>query len=200
MTPLMLLRGMEAGSLGGEGRRQEWRGLEEVSRTLVAAVIAAEDAHFCSHDGFDWEAIERAYQRNQEGQRLRGGSTISQQTAKNVFLWPERSWLRKGLEAWLTLLIEAFWPKWRILEVYLNVVEWADGVYGAEAAARHHFGKSAANLNRSEAARLALVLPAPRRWNPARPPTSTLLRRRLSTILEGIAAVQEQGLDRCAIK
>jgi monofunctional glycosyltransferase len=163
-TPLMLLRLLE-----GSGIDKSWRGLDEISPNLVRAAMAAEDAKFCSHAGFDWQAIEADWRRNQRGGQLLGASTISMQTAKNVFLWPDRSWPRKGLEVYFTALIELAWSKQRIMEVYLNVVEWAPGVYGAEAAARFHFGKPAAALSAEEAARLAAVLPNPRRWSASRP-------------------------------
>ena len=153
----------------GEGLDYQWRGLKQISPHLVDAAIAAEDARFCSHHGFDMEAIQKALDHNAEGGRIRGGSTISQQTAKNVFLWPGRDWIRKGLEAGYTVLIEAVWSKRRIMEVYLNVVEWAPGVYGAQAASRHWFGKDARDLSPREAARLAAILPAPRRYQAAAP-------------------------------
>ena len=141
-TPLMLLRAAQ-----GYGMTKTWRPLDEISPNLVRAVIAGEDARFCQHHGFDWEAIEAAWERYERGGgRLVGASTISMQTAKNLFLWPGRDWLRKGLEAWFTAWIELFWSKRRIIEVYLNVVEWGPGIYGAEAAARHYFGKPAASL------------------------------------------------------
>ena len=153
----------------GEGLDYQWRGLNRISPNLVNAAIAAEDARFCSHHGFDMDAIQKALDHNAEGGRLRGGSTISQQTAKNVFLWPGRDWVRKGLEAGYTVLIEGVWGKRRIMEVYLNVVEWAPGVYGAQAASRHWFGKDARDLSPREAARLAAILPAPRRYEAAAP-------------------------------
>ena len=130
-TPLMLIRAAD-----GAEMRHDWAPIERIAPTLARAVIASEDTKFCGHGGFDWQAIEGAFEENEEGRRLLGGSTISQQTAKNAFLWPGRTWTRKGLEAGFTLLIETLWPKRRIMEVYLNIVEWADGVYGAEAAAR----------------------------------------------------------------
>jgi monofunctional biosynthetic peptidoglycan transglycosylase len=163
-TPLMLLR-----LLDGAGIHKSWRPLEEISPNLVRAAMAAEDAKFCTHDGFDWAAIQADWQRNQRGGQLLGASTISMQTAKNLFLWPGRSWPRKGLEVYFTLLIELAWPKRRIMELYLNVVEWAPGIYGAEAAAHYHFKKPAAALSSEEAARLAAVLPNPRRWSASRP-------------------------------
>ena len=141
-----------------------WVPLEEISPSLGVAVIAAEDQTFTEHFGFDWQAIEKAVQHNEHSRRKRGASTVSQQTAKNLFLWNSRSWTRKGLEAWFTLLIEVGWSKKRILEVYLNIVEFGDGVYGAEAAARTYFGKPAKRLTPSEAALLAAVLPNPRKF------------------------------------
>ena len=146
-----------------------WRGQARISRNLPVAVIASEDQRFAEHHGFDLEAIEKARRNNARGGRLRGASTISQQVAKNLFLWSGRSWLRKGLEAWYTVLIETLWPKSRILEVYANIAEFSDGVYGAEAAARRFFGKPASALSPAESARLAAVLPSPRRYNAARP-------------------------------
>ena len=145
--------------------RQQWVPYERISIHLKRAVVAAEDDRFLDHDGFDWEGIERALERNaEEGRVTAGGSTISQQLAKNLFLSSSRSWLRKGQEAAITLMIEATWDKRRILEVYLNVAEWGNGVFGAEAAARHYFGRPAASLGPAEAARLAVMLPNPRRY------------------------------------
>jgi len=163
---LMVQRRMEAWS-GGKPyvARHRWVPLEDISPSLGAAVIAAEDQNFTEHFGFDWQAIEKAVQHNEHSRRKRGASTVSQQTAKNLFLWSSRSWTRKGLEAWFTLLIEVGWSKKRILEVYLNIVEFGDGVYGAEAAARTFFGKSAKRLTPSEAALLAAVLPNPHRFH-----------------------------------
>ena len=146
-----------------------WRGQARISRNLPIALVAAEDQMFPDHRGFDFKAIDRALRHNQGGRRIRGASTISQQVAKNLFLWSGRSWLRKGLEAWYTVLIETLWPKSRILEVYANIAEFSDGVYGAEAAARRLFGKPASALSPAESARLAAVLPSPRRYNAARP-------------------------------
>jgi len=145
--------------------RQQWVPYERISIHLKRAVVAAEDDRFLDHDGFDWEGIERALERNaEEGRVTAGGSTISQQLAKNLFLSSSRSWLRKGQEAAITLMIEATWDKRRILEVYLNVAEWGNGVFGAEAAARHYYGRPAASLGPTEAARLAVMLPNPRRY------------------------------------
>jgi len=147
----------------------EWRDLEQITPHLQLAVIAAEDQRFLQHHGFDLDAINAARRFNASGGRVRGASTISQQVAKNLFLWSGRSWLRKGLEAWYTLWLELLWPKWRILEVYLNVAEFGDGVYGAEAAAQRLFQRTAAGLDRTQSAQLAAVLPNPRRYHAAAP-------------------------------
>ena len=170
-SAFMLARQGEAWRQGGWGFRvaYDWRDLEDISRYLPMAVIAAEDQNFASHSGFDLKAIEKALDHTARGKRVRGGSTISQQVAKNLFLWQGRSWLRKGLEAWYTLLIELMWPKHRILEVYVNVAEFGDGIYGAQAAARSYWRKDAARLSAAESARLAAVLPSPRRYSASRP-------------------------------
>ncbi|ALZ77943.1 monofunctional biosynthetic peptidoglycan transglycosylase [Rheinheimera sp. F8] len=144
--------------------RHQWRSLTQISPNLMQAVVAAEDQKFLQHSGFDLQAIEKALVYNSKGRKVRGASTISQQTAKNVFLWTGRSWLRKGLESGLTLLIEGAWGKNRILEVYLNSVEFGPGIFGAEAAAQRYFGVSAARLSRPQAALLAAVLPNPHRF------------------------------------
>jgi monofunctional biosynthetic peptidoglycan transglycosylase len=177
-TPLMLLRAAQ-----GYGLTKNWRSLDAISPNLVRAVIAGEDAQFCQHHGFDWRAIEAAWARYQHaGGRLLGASTISMQTAKNLFLWPGRDWPRKALEAWFTVGIELAWSKRRIIEVYLNIVEWDSGVYGAEAAARHYFRKPAAALSKQEAARLASVLPDPLDRSASRPGPAA--RRHAAFILE----------------
>ena len=149
--------------------QRDWRPWEEIADDLKVAVIAGEDQRFPEHWGFDLAAIQAALAHNERGGSIRGASTLSQQVAKNLFLWSGRSWLRKGLEAWFTGLIEVLWPKQRILEVYLNSVEWDAGVFGAQAAARHHFDVSAANLSRQQASLLAAVLPNPRAWSASRP-------------------------------
>lgn len=149
--------------------RYTWRSNKNISRNLPIALVAAEDQTFPDHHGFDFKAIDKAMKNNQRGRKVRGASTISQQVAKNLFLWKGRSYLRKGLEAWYTVLIEVLWPKQRILEVYANIAEFGDGVYGAEAAARTYFGKPAAKLTPSESARMAAVLPSPRRYSVAKP-------------------------------
>ena len=165
-TPLMLIRRVE-----GYGIDKSWRPLDDISPHLIRAAMAGEDARFCRHHGFDWGAIETAWNRYQSGHgRLLGASTISMQTAKNVFLWPGRDWLRKAFEAWFTALIELAWGKRRIMEVYLNVVEWGPGVYGAEAAARHYFHKPADALTqrrRSVSRRRSPIRSAGRRAAPA---------------------------------
>ena len=193
-TPTILMLQQAA---GGRGLDYRWRGLNDISPNLVNAAIAAEDARFCSHRGFDMEAIQKALDHNAEGGRIRGGSTISQQTAKNVFLWPSRDWIRKGLEAGYTVLIETVWSKRRIMEVYLNVVEWAPGVYGAQAASRHWVGKDAADLTPREAARLAAILPAPRRYKAASP--GPYVRRRASRIQAAMGTVRGEGLKACVL-
>jgi monofunctional glycosyltransferase len=147
----------------------DWRDLEDIAGNVPVALVAAEDQGFPNHHGFDFKAIDKARRHNARGRKVRGGSTISQQLAKNLFLWSGRSWVRKGIEAWYTVVMEALWPKRRILEVYANVVEFGDGVYGAQAAARSFFGKDAARLSQAESARLAAVLPNPKRYNARRP-------------------------------
>lgn len=182
ITWLMVQRGFERTSDGKDWKIvKKWVRYENLSDNLKRAAIAGEDAHFMEHWGFDRKAITDAYQRNQAGGRLRGGSTISQQTAKNVFLWPRRSWIRKGFETYFTVLIELFWSKKRILEVYLNVIETGDGLYGAEAAAQHYFGRSADNLTKRQAALMVAVLPNPRRWSPAKP--TAYINRKANTIV-----------------
>jgi monofunctional biosynthetic peptidoglycan transglycosylase len=161
-----------------------WVPLQRISPALRAAVIVSEDQRFYEHRGFDWKSMGDAIGEWRDGERLRGASTISQQLAKNLFLWPGRSLFRKGLEAWLTFWIEALWPKTRILEVYLNVIELGDGVFGAEAASRRYFGSAAAHLRRPQAALLAAILPSPRRSSVARP--SATLRERQRWILRQI--------------
>ncbi len=170
VTPLILIRALAAPTHPWPwAMRAGWTPLDRMSPHLVRAVVVAEDARFCRHRGFDWEAMKVAIRGGMRGGRVRGASTITMQTAKNVFLWPQRSLLRKGLEAYFTVLIELIWPKDRIMEVYLNVIEWGDGIYGAEGAARAYFAKSAGRLRPVESARLAAVLPNPRQWSPVSP-------------------------------
>jgi len=147
----------------------DWRDLDRMAPSLPLALVAAEDQNFPVHNGFDFKAIEKARRSNARGRKVRGASTISQQVAKNLFLWSGRSWVRKGIEAWYTVLIETFWPKHRILEMYANIAEFGDGVYGAQAASRTFFGKDASRLTPAESARLAAVLPSPKRYHAARP-------------------------------
>jgi monofunctional biosynthetic peptidoglycan transglycosylase len=149
--------------------RHQWVDWEKISPAAKLAVVASEDQKFTEHGGFDVEAIRKAWTHNEAGRRLRGGSTISQQLAKNLFLWPQRSWVRKGMEAWFTFWIERLWPKRRVLEVYLNVVEFGPGIFGVGAAAEELFGVTASRLDRREAALLAAVLPNPRRFSAATP-------------------------------
>lgn len=149
--------------------KKDWVSIEEISPSLQLAVVCSEDQEFLEHDGFDLNAIQKAYKYNQTHKRKRGASTISQQTAKNVFLWENRSWIRKGLEVYFTFLIEIIWSKERIMEVYLNVIEFGDGIYGAEAASQFYYGKSAKDINRAEAAMLASVLPSPLKLSPKNP-------------------------------
>jgi monofunctional biosynthetic peptidoglycan transglycosylase len=170
-SAFMLARQAEAWRAGERDFRvaYDWRDLEHIAPALPMSVIAAEDQNFARHRGFDLDAIEKAMENNARGRRVRGASTISQQVAKNLFLWQGRSWVRKGLEAWYTVLIEALWPKRRILEVYVNIAEFGDGIYGAQAAARSYWRKDASRLSPGECARLAAVLPSPRRYNAVRP-------------------------------
>jgi monofunctional glycosyltransferase len=184
--------------MDGNGADRKWTSLSGISPNLVRAVIAAEDAKFCSHDGFDREAIETAISRNAKGGKIRGGSTISQQTAKNVFLWQGSGWtryIRKIPEVWFTFLIEKIWGKHRIMEVYLNVAETGIGTYGADAGAQRYFNKSANSLTRMEAARIAAALPSPKRRavNGARGFT----RRYGNSIAARIGIVRRDRLDRC---
>ncbi len=162
-TPLMFIRTFE--QIGSNDKvvwKRDWISIDEMGTSIQKAVIASEDGKFTTHNGFDVKAIEKAYENNQKGKKVKGGSTISQQTAKNVFLWPGRSYLRKGLEAYFTVLIEVVWGKERIMEVYLNSIEMGNGIYGIEAASQHWFNKSAKNLTKAEAAAIAAILPNPR--------------------------------------
>jgi monofunctional biosynthetic peptidoglycan transglycosylase len=193
LTYLMVQRVFE-----GRGFDRRWKPLNEISPRLVRAAIAAEDARFCSHHGFDFNAIEKAMKNNERRpNRIKGGSTISQQTAKNVFLWPQRSYVRKGLEAYFTVLIELMWGKQRIMEVYLNSIEMGPGIYGAEAAARRNFGVSAKDLSATQAARLAAILPSPLKWKAAKP--GPYVKRRSGRIRSGAGAVREVGSAACVL-
>jgi monofunctional biosynthetic peptidoglycan transglycosylase len=179
----------------GRGVTKDWTPIERIDRDMVRAAIAAEDGKFCAHNGFDTDAIADAMRRNAEGGRIRGGSTISQQTAKNAFLWQGGGYFRKGLEAWFTLLIEWIWGKQRIMEVYLNIAETGIGTYGVEAGAQRYFKKSAASLTRSEAARIAAVLPLPKSREAVAPGGFT--RRYGNSIAARIPVVARDGLDAC---
>ncbi len=174
-----------------DGVDRTWVSIEEVSAYMPRSVVAAEDANFCNHWGFDMKAIRAALT---EG-RGRGASTISQQVVKNVYLWQGRSWTRKALEAMLTPLVEALWSKRRILEVYLNVAEFDEGVFGVEAAARHYFGVGPENLTATQAARLAAILPDPKRRSASKP--STLVRKRTRAIISGAATIRADGRSKC---
>jgi monofunctional biosynthetic peptidoglycan transglycosylase len=172
VTPLMLIRLVDQMVSGDELRlKKDWESLDNISPKLSQAVIAAEDQKFAEHHGFDFEAIEKAMKNNERKRKkvIKGGSTISQQTAKNVFLWPGRSWVRKGFEAYFTVLIELLWSKERIMEMYLNEIEMGNGIYGAEAASQFYFKKPASKLSASQAALIAACLPNPRRWTPVKP-------------------------------
>ena len=183
------------------GFTRDWTPLSEIDRDMVDAAIAGEDGKFCVHDGFDRDAIETAMRKNARGKRLRGGSTISQQTAKNVFLWQGTGWsryLRKGLEAWFTVLIENLWPKRRIMEVYLNVAETGIGTYGAESGAQRYYAHSAATLSPVEAARIAAALPAPK--SRAVNGASGFTFRHGNAIAARIGVVRRDGLDACVYR
>ncbi|MEE2691165.1 MAG: monofunctional biosynthetic peptidoglycan transglycosylase [Pseudomonadota bacterium] len=183
--------------IGGAHVRRDWTSIDDISPHLVRAVIAAEDTRFCLHKGIDFAAIDKAVDENKRRAKRRGASTISQQTAKNAFLWNGGGWARKGAEAWFTLVIETLWPKRRVMEVYLNVAEWGDGLFGAEAAAQARFGKSARDLTKQEAALLAAVLPSPNKWR-VNPPGPYVSRR--ANILRGrMEQVRRDGLDACVL-
>ncbi len=190
VTFLMVQRTVE-----GQGFARRWRPIDDMSNALPRAVIAAEDAKFCQHHGFDFSAMEKALAHNETSKRIRGGSTISQQTAKNVFLWPDRSYVRKGLEAYFTVLIELLWGKKRIMEVYLNSVEWGPGIYGADAAARKNFGVGADKLTPNQSARLAAILPSPLKWRAAKP--GPYVRKRSGKIGAAAGTVRRDGMDDC---
>lgn len=182
ITPLMVIRCANQIAEGEAPRlRHKWVKMEEISPNLIVAVVASEDQKFLDHHGFDFEAIEEAVDEQMAGGRRRGGSTISQQTAKNVFLWPESSWLRKGLEAYFTVWIELVWGKERIMEVYLNSIEMGDGIYGAEAVAVANFGVRASDLTKSQCALIAATLPNPLRFS-SKEPSNYMLKRQASIL------------------
>lgn len=197
LTPLMVLRSVE--SLFDEkfvGIEKDWVPLEDISPSVQKAILKAEDYRFFEHNGFDYEAIQKAMKYNQTHKKKKGASTVSQQTAKNIFLWPSRSWVRKGFEAYFTVLIEAVWPKERIMEVYLNVIELGHGVYGVEAAAQKFFKRSAKNLNPYQASLIAAVLPNPRKFRIDRPSIYVLARQRkiLNRVAPQIPKTEEASL------
>ena len=178
ITPLMVIRFIEQKANGEELKlEKDWESIDNISNNLQLAVVCTEDQNFLVHNGFDFTAIKKAMAENKWKKRKRGASTISQQTAKNLFLWQGRSWIRKGLEVYFTFLIEVFWSKERIMEVYLNIIEMGDGIYGAEAASQHYFRKSAANLSNQQAAAIAAILPNPRKFSASNPSRYTLKRK-----------------------
>ncbi|WP_418152516.1 monofunctional biosynthetic peptidoglycan transglycosylase [Litorimonas sp. RW-G-Af-16] len=189
-TFLMMQRGW-----AGEDVRREWVNLEDMSPYIIEAVMAGEDGRFCEHRGIDWAAIETAIEDNQSGGRKRGGSTITQQTAKNVFLWNGGGYIRKAVEAWFATLIDVTWGKSRVMEVYLNVAEWGDGIFGIEQAAQIRFGKPAKDLTRREAALLAAVLPSPNKWRID--PPSEFVSGRASTLQSRMTVIRNSGYANC---
>lgn len=183
VTPLMVIRVVAQVSHGEKlSLKKDWIGIESISPYMIRAVIAAEDNLFVRHKGFDTKAIEQAMEHNKAGKRIRGGSTISQQTAKNVFLWPDRSYFRKGLEVYFTFLIELVWSKERIMEVYLNVIETGNGIYGVEKASQIYFQKSCTRLSASESALIAALLPSPRKYSVTNP--GPYMRSRQAQLIE----------------
>ena len=187
-TPLMVIRAIENKTAGKEVFfSHDWEPIENISMNLQKAVIASEDGTFLKHNGFDFVAMQKAYKSNERGRRIKGGSTISQQTAKNVFLWQGRSYLRKGLEAYFTVLIEIIWGKERIMEVYLNSIEMGNGVYGAQAAAEHWYRKGASSLTPMQAAGIAAILPNPRKYSATS--SSSYINRRKAKIVRVMRTV-----------
>ncbi len=191
--PITWLQARDA--INGQHVEREWVPLTAMTKALPRAVIGAEDANFCSHSGIDLDAVQAAAMANANGKTLRGGSTISQQTAKNAFLWPGRSYVRKGLEAYFTLLIELLWGKPRIMEVYLNIVEMGPGIYGMEAAAEHYFDTTADKLSARQAARLAAILPQPIKRSAVKPSRS--VKRYARRIEKRVKVVRDEGIDAC---
>ena len=192
-TPLMVIRLVEQTFDSEKKVRlyKDWVPMSEMSRNAPQAVFAAEDQKFLDHKGFDFEAMEKAWENNKKGKRIKGASTITQQTVKNVFLWPSRSYIRKGLEAYFTVLVELLWSKERIMEVYLNVIEMGYGIYGIEAASQAYYNKPAAKLSRNQAAMIAAVLPNPIRWTPAKP--TGYIRGRQSWIMRQMKNLEPLG-------
>ena len=193
ITILMIERSAE-----GKGLDHRWRPLDRIAPAMTRAVVASEDSRFCSHNGFDMQAIDAALRHNEERPgKIRGGSTVSQQTAKNVFLWPQRSWVRKGAEAWFTVLIEAIWGKRRIMEVYLNTVEMGPGIYGVEAASQRYFHEPASKLSPAQADRIVAILPSPLKWSAAHP--GAYVRKRTGKIGARSGTVARGGLADCVL-
>jgi monofunctional biosynthetic peptidoglycan transglycosylase len=194
-VPVPLTWPMARDAIAGKHVERTWVPLSRIAPAVPRAAIGAEDARFCEHRGFDFEAMEAAAAKNAQGKKLRGGSTISQQTAKNAFLWPGRSYVRKALEAYFTVLIEAIWGKKRIMEVYLNIAEMGPGIYGVEAAAQHYFGVPAAKLSNAQAARIAAILPQPVKRNAAAP--GRFVKRYARKIERRARVVRNEGIDGC---
>lgn len=194
VTPLMVIRKISDKA----PVEKKWMDIDQISPHMISCAIAAEDNNFLGHRGFDWGAIQKAINERESGKRKRGASTISQQTAKNVFLWPKQSWVRKGLETYFTFLIELFWNKERIMEVYLNVIEMGNGIYGAEAAARHYFKKPAKDLTLKQSALITAAYPDPRHRNPANP--SAYLRNQSDRITALTRKIGKIGFDPVSIK
>ena len=195
LLPAPITLNMMGSRIVGADVRRDIVPLRDISPNLVRAVIAAEDSKFCSHYGIDFAAVQKAFENNQQGGKRRGGSTISQQTAKNIFFWNGGGYVRKAGEAWMTLVTETIWSKRRIMTHYLNVAEWGDGIYGAEAAAQIRFGKPASELSTREAALLAAVLPSPNNWRVD--PPGNYVSGRAGTIQQRMRVVQSDGLDAC---
>jgi len=182
-------------AIAGETLRKDWTPIEDISPHLPRAILGGEDSRFCDHPGIDFEAVQEALSDNADGGRRRGGSTITQQTAKNVFLWNGGGYARKGVEAWAALYTNVVWGKRRTMEIYLNVAEWGDGIFGAEAAAQARFGKSAKDLTRREAALLAAVLPSPNKWRVD--PPSAFVNGRASTLRQRAEVIRTSEYDAC---
>jgi monofunctional glycosyltransferase len=198
LAPVPGTPGMLISLIEGHGAQYRWVEYDRISPYLGRAVIGSEDQKFCSHNGFDWQSIDKAIKAHERGHRLRGASTISQQTARSLFLVPLRSWMRKGMEAYLTVLLEALWPKQRILTAYLNLADWGRGNFGAEAASQTYFHKPAAALSAYESARLAAILPDPDKWHAVDP--GPYVASRTDSIVFRMAEVTRDGLDWCVKK
>ncbi|WP_299254425.1 monofunctional biosynthetic peptidoglycan transglycosylase [uncultured Cytophaga sp.] len=193
VTPLMVIRLGEGIIKGNKSIaiHKEWKDIDEISPNMILSVMAAEDQNFLTHHGFQWEAIRKAmdYNSKHKGKRMKGGSTISQQTAKNVFLIPSRTWIRKGFETYFTFLIEMIWSKERIMEVYLNIIEVGNGYYGVEAASNKYFNTTSKKLTSKQAASITAILPSPLKWSPVKP--STYLQKRIGTIQNSMGQVEK---------